>query len=281
MASLLALVSCGNKEEKKEFGIQLYSIRELIGNAELYQKNQAEVLPKIAELGFSYVEAANFDGHNFYGVAPEQFKADVEAAGLKVMSSHTGHNLSAAELEAKDFTASLDWWKAAIPAHKAAGMTYVVMPSFACPDNLEDLKTYCDYFNEVGKLCAAEGLKFGYHSHSFEFNKIDDTVIYDFMLQNTDPNYVFFQMDVYWAVYGRVSPVAYFKKYPGRFELLHIKDYTEVGQSGMVGFDAIFNNFDVAGTKAYIVEMEGSGVGSILETCRISADYLQSAPFVK
>ncbi|MBP9993201.1 MAG: sugar phosphate isomerase/epimerase, partial [Bacteroidales bacterium] len=62
---------------------------------------------------------------------------------------------------------------------------------------------------------------------------------------------------------------------------LHIKDYTEIGQSGMVGFDAIFKNFDVAGAKGYIVEMEGSGVGNILETCRISADYLQKACFVK
>ena len=283
IASLLALVSCGTQagNAKKEFGIQLYSIRELIGSEELYQQNQAEVLPKIASLGYTYVEAANFDGHNFYGVSPEQFKADVEAAGLKVLSSHTGHNMSEAELSSKDFSASLEWWKAAIPAHKAAGMSYIVVPGFDCPDNLEGLKTYCDYFNEVGKLCAAEGIKFGYHNHSHEFQKIEGSVIYDFMLQNTDPKYVFFQMDVYWAVMGHVSPVAYFKKYPGRFALLHIKDNTEVGQSGMVGFDAIFNNLDVAGTKGFVVEMEGSGVGSILETCRISADYLQNAPFVK
>ena len=63
--------------------------------------------------------------------------------------------------------------------------------------------------------------------------------------------------------------------------MLHIKDVTEVGQSGFVGFDAIFNNADVAGLKHYIVEMEGTGVGDIMETCRISADYLKAADFVK
>lgn len=283
--SVLTLASCCAPQEetkvKKEMGIQLYSVRELIGSAELYAQNHETVLQKIAELGFTTVEAANFDGANFYGVAPEQFKADLEAAGLKAISSHTNHPLSAEELKTKDFSKALEWWKAALPAHKAAGMQYVVVPWLDKPGTLEDLKTVCDYFNEIGKLCAAEGLKFGYHSHSFEFTTIEDTMMYDFMIENTDPQYVFFQMDVYWAVYGRVSPVNYFKKYPGRFELLHIKDYTEVGQSGMVGFDAIFKNFDVAGTKVFIVEMEGSGVGDILETCRISADYLNSADFVK
>ena len=272
---------CCGQAQDKEIGIQLYSLRELIGSSENYAKNQAEVLKKIADLGYTYVEAANFDGEHFYGVDPKQFKADVEAAGLKVLSSHTGHNLSDKEVATGNFSESLEWWKKAIPAHVAAGMTYVVVPGFDVPDNLKGLKVYCDYFNAVGKLCKEAGLKFGYHNHSHEFNKIEDKVIYDFMLENTDPQYVFFQMDVYWAVNGHVSPVNYFKANPGRFALLHIKDYTEIGQSGMVGFDAIFKNFDVAGAKGYIVEMEGSGVGDILETCRISADYLQKACFVK
>ena len=101
------------------------------------------------------------------------------------------------------------------------------------------------------------------------------------MLNNTDPALVFFEMDVYWAVRGKAAPCNYFRKYPGRFTLLHIKDVSEVGQSGFVGFDAIFKNADVAGMKHYIVEMEASGVGDIMETCRISADYLKEADFVK
>ena len=276
MAAVMA-AACNNAEPaQKDISIQLYSVRELIGNPDLYAQNHETVLKAIADMGYTSVEAASYGGGKLYGVAPEQFKADVEAAGLKVLSSHTTLNLTPEQLEAKDFSASMPWWEECIAAHKAAGMKYIVAPSMRMPQTLEGLKVYCDYFNAVGKLCKENGLQFGYHSHSFEFNKVEDTVAYDFMVENTDPEYVFFQMDVYWAVYGRVSPVGYFKKYPGRFTVLHIKDYREVGQSGMVGFDAIFSNAKLAGTKDIVVEMEGSSYGDILRTCQESVDYLKA-----
>ena len=274
---LLGLVSC--QAAKKEIGVQLYSVRQIM-NAKNYTEKQAEVLGALGKMGYTAVEAASFADGKFYGVSPEQFKADVEAAGMKVVSSHTNRRLTAEEYKSGDLTKALEWWKEAIPAHKAAGMKYIVIPSGA-PANLADLKVFCDYLNEVGKLCAAEGIKFGYHNHHQEFQVLDGKVMYDFMLENTDPAYVFFQMDVYWAVVGKAAPVEYFKKYPGRFTLLHIKDLREVGQSGMVGFDAIFNNFGIAGTKGYIVEMEASSYDDILRTCRESVDYLKAAKFVK
>jgi len=88
-------------------------------------------------------------------------------------------------------------------------------------------------------------------------------------------------MDVYWAVRGQVSPVEYFNKYPGRFTLLHIKDHKEFGESGMVGFDAIFNNADKAGLKHLVVELEGSNRPNILDGMKVCADYLKAAKFVK
>ena len=101
------------------------------------------------------------------------------------------------------------------------------------------------------------------------------------MVEHTDADKVFFEMDVYWAVRGQVSPVAYFNKYPGRFNLLHIKDDKELGQSGMVGFDAIFNNFATSGTKYPVVELEGCNAPTILEGMKASIDYLLNADFVK
>ena len=281
-SALLALASCSvTKPVAKEIGVQLYSVRELIGNNEKYAANHVDVLQKLADQGYTTVEICWYNDGTVLGRTIEEFKADLEAAGLKAISTHTMRNLSDEELAAKDFTAPLEWWKKCIADHKALGCSYIVAPSFRIPDNLEDLKTYCDYFNAIGKLCAEQGLKFGYHNHHREFGKIGDQVIYDFMLQNTDPALVFFEMDVYWAVMGKAAPCNYFRKYPGRFELLHIKDVSEVGQSGFVGFDAIFKNADVAGMKHYIVEMEASGVGDIMETTRISADYLKEADFVK
>ena len=280
--SILAFASCKQEAPKKEIGIQLYSVRSLLKD---YDANHEAVFAQLAEMGYTAVEAASFqaDKGTFYGVAPEQFKADCEAAGLKCLSSHTGHNLSAEEIATGDISASLEWWAKAIPAHVAAGMEYIVIPSISIPsENVEaTLKVYAEYFNAVGKMVNEAGMKFGYHNHSKEFEKREDIRFEDYMLENTDPAYVFFQMDVYWAVQGHVSPTAYFEKYPGRFQLLHIKDYREVGQGGCVGFDAIFNKVDVAGTEAIIVEMEGSSYDDILRTSKESAEYLINSDFVK
>ena len=284
LSALTVLTACGQKAQepvKKEIGLQLYSIRSVIGNPELYAANHEEAFKALAEMGYTSVEAASYNDGKLYGVDPEQYKADLEAAGLKSLSSHIGHNLSPEELASGNFEESMKWWDQAITAHKAAGCKYIVTPSFRIPETLEGLKTYCDYFNEIGKKCAENGILYGYHNHSHEFNKIEDKVIYDFMLENTDPKYVFFEMDVYWACMGRAYPVEYFRKYPGRFTMLHIKDHLELGESGMVGFDAIFNNADVAGMKDFIVELEGYTNGDWKESIKMCADYLLKSDFVK
>ena len=281
------LASCCSAEQKdccpaeKEMAIQLYSARDLIGNAEKYAANHEQVLKALAEMGYTSVEAANFGDGKFYGVAPEQFKADVEAAGMKVLSSHTGRRLSAQELATGDISESLAWWDEALPAHKAAGMEYVVIPSIGKPATLKELQVICDYFNAVGKKCNEMGMKFGYHNHAYEMETVEDKIMIEYMLENTDPALVFYQIDVYWAVYGHYSPADLFNKYPGRFTLLHIKDKKEIGQSGMVGFDAVFGNAEVAGMEGYVVEVEGCRNEAALEGIRVSADYLRKAPFVK
>lgn len=281
--SIMMLASCCSASQKvsKDMSIQLYSARDLIGNPEKYAKNHEEVLAALAQMGYTSVEAANYNNGKFYGVSPEEFRADVEAAGMKVLSSHTNKGLSKEELESGDFSKSLQWWDEAIAAHKVTGMKYIVVPHLGVPATLKDLKTYCDYYNAIGQKCKDAGMKFGYHNHAHEFQKVEDVVMIDYMIENTDPELVFYQMDVYWVVMGKASPVAYFNRYPGRFALLHIKDKAEIGQSGMVGFDAIFNNADVAGVEGYVVEVEGCRNEAAIEGIRVSADYILNAPFVK
>jgi sugar phosphate isomerase/epimerase len=104
--------------------------------------------------------------------------------------------------------------------------------------------------------------------------------MYDYMLEHTNPENVFFEMDVYWAVMGQVSPVDYFNKYAGRFKALHIKDHREIGQSGMVGFDAIFNNVKTGGLQYLFVELEDTR-NDIYTGLEQSIDYLKKASFVK
>ncbi len=268
--------------EKKEVAVQLYSVRNVIGTNEKYAENHETVLKGLAEMGYTAVEAANYNNGKFYGRTPEQFRNDVESAGLKVLSSHCNRSLSDEECASGDFSASLEWWDECIAAHKAAGMSYVVVPWMNVPETLAELKTYCDYFNAIGRKCNAAGLSFGYHNHSHEYAKVEGEVMLDYMLNNTDPEYVFFQMDVYWSVIGKASPVEYFKKYPGRFTMLHIKDHKEIGQSGMVGFDAIFANaYDIAGAKDFVVEVEAFTNGDWKESMKQSVDYLLSAEFYK
>ena len=278
---MLVLFPFGAKSEtesceksKKEISLQLYSLRDDIS------KDYDAVIRKIGEMGYTSVEAAGYDNGKFYGKTPAEFKQDVENAGMTVLSSHTAKQLSEQELQSKDFSESLKWWDECILAHQEAGAKYIVAPGMPTPKSLEDLQTYCEYYNEIGKRCKEKGLFFGYHNHVHEFTKIEDRVMYDYMIENTDPEYVFFQMDVYWTVMGKQSPVDYFNKYPGRFETLHIKDDKELGQSGMVGFDAIFRNTDVAGTKYLIVEVEQYNF-TPEESVKKSLDYLLSCPLVK
>ncbi|MDR0962520.1 MAG: sugar phosphate isomerase/epimerase [Mediterranea sp.] len=283
-----ALLSCTqpnhSEKVKKEIAIQLYSVRGILNNVQNSETHADTVytnlLARLSAMGYTGVEAAGYANGKFYGRTPEQFKADVEAAGMEVISSHCNKPLSAEELATGDFTPSLEWWKQCFADHKAAGMKYVVMPWMDVPQTLKDLATYCTYYNAVGKLCKEQGMLFGYHNHSHEFVKVEGEVMFDYMLAHTNPDDVFFEMDVYWVVRGQSSPVDYFTKYPGRFKILHIKDHREIGQSGMVGFDAIFKNAVLAGTKELVAEIEAYSM-PVEESVKVSLDYLLDAPFVQ
>lgn len=264
------------KAAKKEIGLQLYSVREEISK----NPNFDQILQKIASLGYTGVEAAGYKDGKLYNLSPQEFKAKVEKTGMKVLSSHATKTLSAQELASGDFSESLKWWDECIAAHKAAGMKYIVTPWMDVPNSLKDLETQCRYLDAVGAKCRQQGILYGYHNHAHEFKKVEDKVMFDYMLEHTNPENVFFEMDVYWAVIGDVSPVDYFNKYAGRFKALHIKDHREIGQSGMVGFDAIFNNAKTGGLKYLFVELEDTR-NDIYTGLEQSIDYLKKASFVK
>ncbi len=285
--AVVSFTSCTGAQAKeetpaKEIGLQLYSVRDLMAPGATYENNLPALLDTLGKMGYTHFEAASYDAENskFYGMTPEELKKAAEAAGVKITSSHTGRTLNADELKSGDMTEMYKWWDKAIADHKAAGISYIVIAGMWPPATLADLQKQCDALNEMGARCAKEGIKLGYHNHSFEFNKIEDVPMLDYMIEHTDPANVLFELDVYWAMMGQASPVDYFNKYPGRFKLLHIKDRREIGQSGMVGFDAIFKNTDKAGVENYYVEIEEYTDG-IEKGAKESADYLIAAPFVK
>lgn len=269
---VLYFVSCQSKKADKSIGLQLYSLRDDI------KGDVPGVIQKVGQTGYSFIEAAGYSDGKFYGMEPEAFKALVEKNGMQFLSSHTGQALP----DSAHWAETMAWWDKCIDAHARAGVTYIVQPFMdnAGYDSLSGLDNYCNYFNAIGKKCKAKGISFGYHNHDKEFGKIDDQVIYDYMLQHTDPALVFFQMDLWWTMIGGADPVDYFKNYPGRFTLWHVKDKNVVGKSGRMDFKHIFENAEVSGMKHFIVEVE-EYEGTPMEDVTASYNYLENAGFVK
>jgi len=265
------LYSC-KKAPQKNIGLQLYSIRDSI------KKDLPAAITKVAEMGYKFVESAGYGDGKFYGMNPADFKALCEGNGMIVLSSHTGRPLPGSE----NYEATMAWWDACIDAHVAVGAKYIVQSSMGISAyrTIDTLKKWCDYFNTVGEKCNAKGIRFGYHNHSRELSTAHgDTIVLDFMLQNTDPAKVMFQLDVYWCVVGGKNPVDYFNKYPGRFELWHIKDKKEIGESGMMDFKSIWAAAAVSGMKYGIVEVEEYNFDEYT-SCKVSLDTLNAADYV-
>jgi len=266
-----AFTACAPKG--KNIGLQLYSVRDSI------RKDVPGAIEKVAKMGYKFVEPAGYSNGKFYGMTPEEFKTLCEKNKIYVLSSHTGRPAP----DSANWEATMAWWDTCIAAHVAVGAKYIVQPSMGreAYESLEGLKKYCNYFNAVGEKCNKAGIRFGYHNHSQEFKTVFDStiVLYDYMLQNTDPSKVFFQLDLYWCVEGGADPVAYFNKYPGRFELWHIKDKEEIGASGMMDFQKIWAAKDVSGMKYGIVEVERYNFDQFT-SCRKSLEFLNNAEYV-
>lgn len=289
LAAAVAFSSC-KRENKKEIGLQLYSIRaEMSSNLQL-------ALQGVADAGYTFIEAAGYNPEQgtFYDLSPADFTRFCNVKGLKFLSSHTnGPDPNTSTMEE-----CLSWWTGTISVHKSAGVIYIVQPALKSTayESLAGLKAYCDLFNKVGEKCNTEKMKFGYHNHDREFTTWFDPAtglpceptlegairMYDYMLENTDPEKVFFQIDLYWIQVGGASALDYFDRYPSRFELWHVKDDLEVGASGKIDFEAIYKEAAKSGMKYQIVEQEAFSENMTpFESIKVSRDFLQNAEYVK
>jgi sugar phosphate isomerase/epimerase len=264
--------SC-NTIHQKDIGLQLYSIRDSIG------KDVPAAIAKVGKMGYKFVEPAGYADGKLYGMEPAAFKSLCQSNGMSVLSSHVGQELP----DSANIEKTMAWWDACIDAHVAVGAKFLIQPFMGAGAyrSLDTLKRYCDYFNMIGEKCKAKGIQFGYHNHDKEFStKLEGQTIYDFMLTNTDPQKVTFEMDLYWAVMGGANPVDYFNKYPGRFELWHIKDKYEVGGEGtMMDFASIWAGAAKSGMQYGIVEVEEYKFDEFT-SCQKSLEFLNAAPYV-
>ncbi|HUZ61886.1 MAG TPA: sugar phosphate isomerase/epimerase [Hanamia sp.] len=210
-------------------GLQLYSVRDDMKN------DPAGTLQKLSAMGYKNVEHANYIDRKFYGYSPVEFKKLLEGLDLKMPSGHTVMSADDYDTTKKDFT---DKWKQTIEDAATVGQKYLISPWLdeSLRKNYDDLVGFLEIFNKCGELCRSSGLKFGYHNHNFEFKySLNGKKIYNIILEKTDPKLVLQQMDI-GNMYGAGGrPLEIIKKYPGRFESMHVKDEIKSSGEGEMG----------------------------------------------
>jgi sugar phosphate isomerase/epimerase len=251
-------------------GLQLYTIRDAIG------KDLAGSLKKVSDIGYKYLELADYDDGKFYRKAPEEFKMMVNDMGMEVISSHASVPNGVSDATAKKMAED----------HKAVGAKYCMQPYIADGDR----KSVAGYekmvadWNKVGKIMKDNGIQFGYHNHNFEFDTVEGKVPYfDIFLKEMDKDLTF-ELDLFWATKAGIDPVELFKKYPGRFQLFHMKDmhtkeqpffktasddFAPVGE-GVIDFKRILAAQKTAGLKYMFVEQDNAGKGDAFDSIQKS-----------
>ena len=236
-------------------GLQLYSV-----SAEL-QNDVAGTLKALRDIGYARVETSGF-----YGLAAQEFSIQLQRAGLTCHSAHL-------------LFGSADPVPLFDQAH-ALGAHYVVssgqFPNKAseADPSLDDYAAMAERLNLLGRQAKQAGLEYAYHNHNFEFRKLEgDRIGFDVLLANTDPSLVAFELDCGWAVAAGASPAEYFSRYPGRFRMLHVKDFkptpmpstslakdkrpqgTELGR-GHIDYRPILDAAMAAGIREFYIEQE-------------------------
>ena len=253
------------QSENRFGGLALYTVRDAM-------KDARATLEKVAQAGYVNVESAGYDNGKFYNLSPADFKALLDEMKLKPMSAHQS-------------SVTFDNIDQQIADLKAAVFQYFVVPIppmglFGDEGGKMNMKggakNLAQILDKLGEKCAAAGLQLLYHNHDFEFVKdADGTVVIDYLLENCNPKYVNFQMDLYWVTKAGADPVAYFKRYPGRFKIWHVKDMDDQGRfapvgNGKIDFKRVLDNKKLSGMQYYFVEQDACFNETALEAIVIS-----------
>jgi sugar phosphate isomerase/epimerase len=260
--------------DPKTFGIglQLYTIRDAMG------KDVPGSLKMVSDIGYKYLELASYENGKFYGYLPADFKKMANDLGMEIISSHAGVN-------PKGITS--DEAKKMAEDHAKVGAKYCMQPYIADEDrkSIAGFQKMVADWNKVGRIMKDNGIQFGYHNHNFEFGTVEGKVPYfDVFLAEMDKDLMTMEIDLFWAIKAGINPIELFKKYPGRFQLFHMKDmYTKeapffktqssdfapVG-AGLINFREILAAKNIAGMKYMFVEQDSTKDGKPFDAIRTS-----------
>jgi sugar phosphate isomerase/epimerase len=247
--SELARAADGSRKLER-IGMQLYTVRELM------KTDVDGTLAKVAAIGYNEVEFAGYFEH-----APNDIRAMLDKHKLTSPSEHVSYEV----VQNK--------WPETLEAAHIVGHKFIVCPSIDDSQRKkgEAWKKAAEVFNRAGEASKKAGIQFAYHNHTWEFEPLADAdgkFAYDLLLSEADPKLVKMEMDLCWITIAGQDPLKYFDKYPGRFPLVHVKDWTkgadgklsekdgkmaDVG-SGGIDWKRIFAQSKKAGVEHYFVE---------------------------
>ncbi|GAB3495201.1 sugar phosphate isomerase/epimerase [Spirosoma knui] len=235
-------------------GIESYTYRNS------FPKDVTATLDLIKSLGFTEME-----GGAPKGLTEEEFKKMLDQRGIKLVATGSGYEQIVKDPES------------VVKKAKALGASYVMVawiPHQKSNFSLENAQKAVEDFNRVGKVLADNGLTFCYHNHGYEFQPYQDGTLFDYIVKNTDPKYVSFEMDIMWAQHGGADPVKLLNKYGSRWKLMHLKDLRKgvkgdlsggtppendvvLGQ-GQIDMPAVLKTAKKVGVKHYFIEDESN-----------------------
>jgi len=275
MASSQVFAAAMAKSNKGRIGVQLYSVKDEL------PKDFEGTLRKLSAIGYSSVESYGFTTDDFFGHTMKDLSNIVKGMGMTVSGSHIWWNATINDPTEKEW----DFWKKTAEIMKSGDAKWAIQSSIPTVKTMDDLKRVVAYFNHAGEICKAGGVSFGFHNHYDEFVRIDGEVILDYLVKNTDPKLVSFQMDLGHVVNGGGDCLHYLRNYPGRFRLWHASDfisesrkYTEAGR-GNVPYPALFELAKSSGLEHLIVEQETTD--DIFTSLKIDFDYLKQFKWTK
>ena len=277
---LITVLSCGifsmsfTSISQYKIGLQLFSVRDAMA------KDPKGTLVALKAMGYQDFETYGYDPktETIYGYSLKEFKAILDELELTTTSGHYGFSdyFNATEEE-------LDWFVAqCIKAAKSLDSPYITWP-WIHPDhrNAEDFKRLAQLLNRIGKQVTEAGLGFAYHNHGYEFEDWNGTTGYEIILNQTNPDWVKLQMDMYWAVHSGTTPKALVAQQPGRFVMWHIKDmdkltrdYTELG-NGSIDYLSMLPDPQTSGLVYYYIEQGGNFAVNSMESAATSIAYFK------
>ncbi len=269
LGSVPFLKSCapaGN--DYKPFGIQLYTLRHVIND------DPEGVIRQVADFGYKQIESYEGQLGIFWGMGNTAFKSFIDDLGLTMVSTHAN--------VFQDYERKVD-------ELAEIGVPYIVCPWIGPQESIDAYKKMAENFNRFGEIANNAGVKFAYHNHAYTFEELEGEIPQEVLMDETDPDLVEYQMDIYWVVAGGHDPIEWARKYPGRFTSCHIKDLATVDGEmesvtlgmGTIDFPSVLDAAIENGMKYLLVEQEAYTGTTPLDAVRDNAEFMRSLEIIR